>query len=261
MSLNWIDVDDLSFNALLLLERVQLGWLPGWLPEPELAIALRANPAVEWFMRHKNPAISAWLDAVLRQAAAGADEAQVRAAERVILRSVNDLLVYALDPALYDRLPFTRWDDLVLTGMVDFHEKVVIDVGAGTGRLALAVAPLARDVYCVEPVENLRRFIREKARARGLPNVFTLDGLVTEIPLEDSFADICMAGHVFGDQPEQEYAEMARVTRPGGWLVFCPGTNQNSEDEAHRFLVRQGFSFASFEEPGDGLKRKYWKQV
>jgi hypothetical protein len=44
MPVNWMDVTSLSFNNLLLLERVQLSWFPGWLPEPELAIALRANP-------------------------------------------------------------------------------------------------------------------------------------------------------------------------------------------------------------------------
>ena len=37
MPLNWYDVADVSFNALLLLERVQLSWFPGWVPEPELA--------------------------------------------------------------------------------------------------------------------------------------------------------------------------------------------------------------------------------
>jgi len=47
MTVNWIDVSNLSFNTLLLLERVQLSWFPSWLPEEELAIALSANPTVE----------------------------------------------------------------------------------------------------------------------------------------------------------------------------------------------------------------------
>ena len=61
----WLDVSQLSFNTLLLLESVQLSWLPGWLPEAELGIALRANPAVEWYMRHKCPAITGWVDQVM----------------------------------------------------------------------------------------------------------------------------------------------------------------------------------------------------
>ena len=62
MSLNWIDVTNVSFNTLLLLEREQLSWLPGWLPEPELATALKAHPAVEWYLRHKNPDLNSWVD-------------------------------------------------------------------------------------------------------------------------------------------------------------------------------------------------------
>lgn len=46
MSVNWIDVSALSFNTLLLLERVQLSWFPGWVPAAELALALEANPVV-----------------------------------------------------------------------------------------------------------------------------------------------------------------------------------------------------------------------
>ena len=65
MAVNWIDVTTLSFNVLLLLERVQLSWLPGWVPEDELAIALKANPVVEWYMRQKCPSLNGWLDDVL----------------------------------------------------------------------------------------------------------------------------------------------------------------------------------------------------
>ena len=47
-----------------------------------------------------------------------------------------------------------------MTSLVDFTGKDVIDVGAGTGRLALTVAPLARVVFAVEPVGNLRTFLK-----------------------------------------------------------------------------------------------------
>ena len=64
---NWIDLTGVPFEALLLLERVQIGWLPRWpaFPRAELAIALRAHPSVEWYLRHKCPEISPWLDDLL----------------------------------------------------------------------------------------------------------------------------------------------------------------------------------------------------
>ena len=83
MTLDWIDTTDLSFNTLLLLERVQLSWFPGWVPETELAIALHANPTVEWYLRHKCPEINAWLNQLLtaHPGVPASTSEQIRAAE------------------------------------------------------------------------------------------------------------------------------------------------------------------------------------
>jgi SAM-dependent methyltransferase len=259
MPLNWIDVSNLSFNTLLLLEREQLAWLPGWLPEPELAAALKANPAIEWYLSNKNPDLKPWVDEVLKQAESNLTPKEVRAAEETILRAINDLVVYAVAPQIYDDMPFLGWDSTELTCLTDFNGKTVIDVGSGTGRLAFVAAEAgSQAVFAVEPVGNLRRFIKEKARKLGLDNIFAMDGLITDIPFPDGFADVVMGGHVFGDNPEAEYAEMARTTRKEGMVILCPGNNDKDEGW-HQFLVDQGFEWSRFEEPGDGIKRKYWK--
>ena len=258
MPLDWIDVSGLPFRTLLLLERAQLAWLPGWLPEPELAVALRAHPEVAWFLRHKNPDLGPWVDRVL----ARPDDARpVREAEEAVLRSMTDLLVYAVDPQRYADLPFLRWDDAELTGIVEFAGRVVIDVGTGTGRLAFVAAEHgARVVWAVDPVERLRRYVKDHARAMGLRDLYAVDGLITDLPFPAAFADVVMGGHVFGDEPEAEYAELRRVAKPGGRIVLCPGGN-DVDDDRHRFLVESGFSWARFEEPGEGGKRKYWQTV
>ena len=259
MPVKWLDVSELSFNALLLLEAVQLSWFPGWVPERELRIALRANPSVEWFMRHKFPDLCPWLDRVMAAGEPGTlAPAEVRHAEQQVLQQIDDLLVYALDPARYDAQPFLNWDSRELTSLVDFAGKTVVDVGAGTGRLSLVAAESAAAVFAVEPVANLRAYLKRKARARGLRNVYPVDGLITDLPFPDRFADVLMGGHVFGDQPSAEYAEMTRVTRAGGMLVLCPG-NTDRDDERHQFLMARGFRWSRFTEPGDGMKRKYWK--
>ena len=260
MPVTWIDVNPLSFNSLLLLEQVQLSWLPGWLKEAELAIALQANPAVEWYLRHKCPQINPWVDAVMARLAGTPppEPGRIRQAERTILSQINDLLVYALDPSLYDAQPFLGWDSNELRSLTSWQGKTVIDVGSGTGRLALVAAERAHAVFAVEPVANLRRYIHEKATRLGFTNVFPVDGLITCIPFPDGFAGVTMGGHVFGEHPAQEYAEMQRVTKTGGMIILCPGSSQ-SEGAAHDFLVAQGFACSEFEEPGEGMKRKYWK--
>jgi SAM-dependent methyltransferase len=258
MPTDWLDKKDISFHALLLLERVQLSWFSGWLPESELGVALQANPAVEWYMRHKCPELNPWLDQVMMQADELNQKISIRDAELAVLQSIDDLLTYVLDPSLYDTLPFLGWDSAELTGLVDFETKIVIDVGSGTGRLALIAATSAHAVYAVEPVANLRYYLRDKASKLGYTNVYPVDGIITKIPFHDDFADITMGGHVFGDVPEDELAELNRVTKPGGMIILCPG-NVDRDSERHKYLIENGFMWSRFEEPGDGLKRKYWK--
>ena len=262
MPLNWIDVTPLSFNVLLLLERVQLSWFPGWVPETELAVALKGNPVVEWYLRQKCPELEEWLNNTIMSSKNSSDPSreEIRRAEITVMQSLNDLLVYVIDPAAYDELPFHNWDSNELLSLADYKTKTVIDVGAGTGRLTLTVAAVAAHVFAVEPVTNLRNFIRERAIEKGLSNVYPVDGLITQIPCPDRFADITMGGHVFGDQPEQEYRELLRVTKPDGMIVLCPGNN-DEDNSVHDFLVSHGFEWAKFEEPKYGMKRKYWTTV
>ena len=260
MPVNWIDVSSLSFNTLLLLERVQLSWFPGWLPEADLAIALRANPVAEWYLRHKCPELQPWLEGVMARGDQWSSAEEIRHAEEAVLQAISDLVVYAVDPSLYDAQPFLKWDSRELTSLADFTGKSVIDVGSGTGRLAFTVAHQAAVVFAVEPVANLRYYLKEKARGSGISNVYPVDGLITDIPFPNGFADVTLGGHVFGDHPEEECQEVVRVTRPGGMVILCPGNNDVDNDN-HRYLVSQGFEWACFEEPGDGMKRKYWRTV
>ena len=256
----WMDVSKLSFKTLLLLERVQLSWFPGWVPEEDLAQALKANPAIEWYIRHKCPEIETWLNWIMTQAPRRPGQKTTRQAEIAVLESIDDLVVYTTNPAAYDAQPFLNWNSQELTGTVDFADRIVIDVGAGTGRLALVAAEKARTVYAVEPVGSLRDYLRQKAGKLGLCNFFVMDGLITSLPFPERFADITMGGHVFGDAPENEYNELVRVTRPGGMILLCPG-NSDQDSPAHKFLVSRDFSWSRFEEPRDGWKRKYWKKV
>lgn len=261
--IDWLDVTRLSFNILLLLERVQIGWLPGWADRDRriLAIALQANPAVAWYLAHKNPAVESWVQSLLQEQVGSPSGEENRLAEIRVMQSLNDLLTYVVDPTRYDAQPFLGWHDNELLQMADFSGTVVIDVGAGTGRLSFTAAPLAAAVYAVEPVENLRHYMRQKAARLGLTNFYTVDGLITSIPFAAAFADIVMGGHVFGDDPPAELAEMTRVCKPGGWVLLCPAASDSSADPVHCFLIEQGFAWARFEEPGEGTVRKYWKQI
>ena len=260
-SLGWLDVSQIDFRALLLLEPLHIHYLTQGKPNAAMGTALKAHPAVGWYLSQIYLPAAAYVAACLALAQEDLTEEEVRKAELAVLDGMQDWLIYLLDPEKYDQLEFLGWDDSSLLSMADFKDKVVLDIGSGTGRLAFTVAPLARVVYAIEPVANLRRYLYEKRARLGINNLYPLDGTLTQIPLADDFADILMAGHVFGDDFDQEYTEMRRVVRHGGMILLHPGTNAGSEDDAHRYLVEKGFVFDTYEEPGDGVKRKYWKIV
>ena len=260
MSVKWIDTTKLSFKNLLLLERWQVELLSKRFFSKDFVAALKANPEVEWFLRHKCPEISDWLDKVLLIEISGSSAEDIRKSELVILDELNDWLTYAIDPAIYDNQSFLKWDSTELLNLADFSGKVVLDIGSGTGKLAYLVADKAKIIYAVEPVESLRHWMKNKAKEKKLGNFFVTDGFIERLPFPDNFADIVMNGHVFGDNLEEENQELERVVKKGGIIIHCPGNN-DEDNEVHQFLVSHGYKWSRFEEPDDGVKRKYWKTM
>src|SRR6056297_1625799 len=261
MPLNWMTIDDTPFQVMLFLEDFHIDYLAQSNDHTQaLYIALKANPDVEWFFRKKSPVFNTWFDGVEQELSGLKSSLSVRGAEKQLLRTFNDWIVYICDPEIYDNLSLTKWDKQELLALTDFNNKRVIDIGPATGIQTFPVAEIASAVYAVEPVKTLRDYLRKKSKTKGFNNIYVTEGLMTQLPFEDDFADIVMAGHVFGDAPIEEYEEMLRVCKPDGMIILCPGNN-DTDDERHAFLVEKGFSWDRFEEPGDGIKRKYWKRI
>jgi SAM-dependent methyltransferase len=104
--------------------------------------------------------------------------------------------------------------DQVRSFIVPSGDEHALDAGTGAGTLALALAPLVRDVVGVDIVPELL----ERARAGAPDNVTFVEGDVTNLPFEPGTFDLSCSRRTLHHiaRPERAVAELARVTAPGG---------------------------------------------
>lgn len=273
MNYNWIDAKDYTMDCFLLFDRWALRWIFtdctafDWFPADgrdyrlEMAKALYRYPHVVRYVRAKAPECGAFLDEVLAIPCEGWTEAELREAETWLLQAHETFVVYAY-PQVMDQIDYIRcWDEKYLHELVDLTDLIVLDVGAGTGRLAFAAAKKAKRVYASEPCDCLREYMRDKIRAEGIGNVKVLDGEVLCLPYEDDTFDAVLSGHVIGDHYEEEIAEITRITRDGGWLVICNGDDAFRRTRPDPELTARGFEWFRHETPEGGIVYNYRKQV
>lgn len=93
--------------------------------------------------------------------------------------------------------------------------KDALEIGCGTGLIMERVKTYARSVKGIDISPGML----DHARGRGLD---VTEGSATELPFEDNSFDVTYSFKVLAHIGEIDTAmsEMARVTRPGGHLVF-----------------------------------------
>jgi len=154
--------------------------------------------------------------------------------EQALLWELGELLVYDIAPELLDALPMNGWD--------------------------FGAVGQAREVFAVEPVARLREFMRDRAAASGIANLYVLDGTLDGIPLPPDTADVHLTCRAIGWHLEEELVEIERVVRAGGvalhlGLPYPP----SPDDPLHRRLLEAGYSAVTYAE-GQESRTSYRKQ-
>ena len=95
-------------------------------------------------------------------------------------------------------------------------ESTVLDLAAGTGKLAGSLTAHAGRVIAVEPVGEMLELLR-----RRLPEVDARTGTAEAIPVKDESVDAVFVGEAFHwFRTEEAAGEIARVLVPGGGLAL-----------------------------------------
>jgi len=124
----------------------------------------------------------------------------------------------------------------------------ILDLGAGLGRHALALAAMGHQVTAMDAAESSTAAIGAAAFTQGL-NIETHHAQMTDLPFASASFDHVVAWNVIyhGDEGvvRRTLAEVARVTRPGGTFMATMLS-------ARRLPVEQALS------PGREVSRNTW---
>ena len=137
----------------------------------------------------------------------------------------------------------------------------VLDLGAGTGRLTLLLAPRARSIRAFDASAEMLRVCRERLIATGLSNWQVQVADHRQLPVEDHSADLAVSGwsvsYLAVWNPEHGQveldrwlAEMKRVLRRDGTIILFESLGTGNEEprrlehveSAYQWLDANGFA-------------------
>jgi len=97
----------------------------------------------------------------------------------------------------------------------------VLELGAGTGLNVPHYPPAARELILVEPEPAMRTRLERRVR-RSDRQAVIVDASAEQLPFADRSVDTVVSTLVLCtvEQPDRALAEIARVLRPGGQLLF-----------------------------------------
>jgi SAM-dependent methyltransferase len=165
------------------------------------------------------------------------------------LATIPRRLTFGAHAAAYERAR-PAWPEAAAQWLVPGGAELVVELGAGTGKLTRAVSALGTRVVAVEPDPRMLAVLN----GLGLEGV---DGSAEAIPFDDGVADGVVAGsslHWF--ELERALPEIHRVLRPGGRFGF----GWNHRDDRHLAIARMGRTVyeAQARRPGPRWRSRDW---
>lgn len=267
MLYNWIDKTKYTIDSFLLMDRwvIRMILLNAEKSEKlsaNLSIALKRRPYVAWYCSKKAPEIKEIVDKLLEAAPEHVSDEMLQAAEEYIIEARETDIVYTDPEVMNSNCDYiTNWTEDKLLELADFTDKIVLDIGSGTGRLAFAAAKFAKRVYASEPCEMLREYLRDRIKREGITNMVVIDGTIEQIPYEDNTFDIVMSAHVLGDNYESEFKELERVVKNGGLILDCMGEDNRRRENPSIEFISRGFEAFHYKSVLGGDIYRYRKQV
>lgn len=118
--------------------------------------------------------------------------------------------------------------------------ETVLDVGTGTGVVAITAARAGAQVKALDLTPELLAQARENATISGHDEIEWAEGDAELLPYEAASFDVVLSqfGHMFAPRPDVVIAEMRRVLKPGGRIAFATWPPEHMTGRMFAFVGR-----------------------
>lgn len=139
-----------------------------------------------------------------------------------------------------------QWLAPLALAFLDGDGLTIGDLGCGTGHLLPALSATGARVVGIDREQAMLEVARQRVDA--LPKVDVIQGLLDDLPLDDSSLDLGVCAFVLHHikQPAPVFAELRRVLKNGGRVVLLDMVAHDREDYRRTMRhVHRGFSEAA----------------
>jgi SAM-dependent methyltransferase len=128
-------------------------------------------------------------------------------------------------------LPGRTWEGLARALLQLAPRKRYADLGVGDGLLTMMIAEIAEKVTAVDISGAMLAQLRERANAKGLDNVETVEADIADLPLPDASHDVVLLSQAlhYADAPQLALSEALRILVPGGRALVIDLLAHNEE--------------------------------
>lgn len=132
-------------------------------------------------------------------------------------------ILYRDYPEVYEEFSsMTKSESKRIQDLFNFKDKVVADIGSGTGRSTFNIASIAKEVIGVEVEKSMREIAERIAEEKHLGNVRFVEGDARSIPIQDNSVDMVI-GITLAIYPPEGFRdfvrEATRITKNGGMVI------------------------------------------
>ena len=174
----------------------------------------------------------------------------------IAARWSNRARTYDLSPGhgIHSNLEKQAWMNILSEALEHKTNLDILDVGTGTGALALLLAEMNHRVIGIDLSEKMLARAREKARRASLKADFKI-GDAESPPFEKEAFDVIVGRHLLWTLPNPERAVQGwrNILKPGGRVVIIDGNFGKSKrtflEELWRYMAMPLIFLTEFRDP------------